>query len=304
MISKFFYIIIYMSTTGTIVWISTIILGQIFKFKLNSLLILLPFAFYVFPIKDFTTKLIDLDPSHDFIPSFKVVATIWIIGFIINITYIVLINAITQYKVRNMKPCYHPIALKTLKNVSEKLDVKKEIKLYESSSICNVRLYGVINQCIIVAPQILDKLDSEKLEMVFAHELCHLKNLDLHTRWLVRILCCIHWFNPFVWMSNISHELHCEMRCDDQVVDFLKNNNGNQRKKYALLIIELLEENKNQKRIPLSAGITPYINLKVRLERIIGFNSEMNKKIISAVTSVIISIAVWTIVRFSIGYFY
>lgn len=304
MIYSLFYIILYMSITGSIVWISIILLSRLFKYKLNSILIMLPFVFYALPIKDFSTKLIDRDPTHEFIGGFKVVANIWLIGVIINLLYIIFVGIITHYKIRKMKPCNHLETLELLENCFERLGVTKKIKLYESNLISNVRVYGIIKQCVIISPNILNTLETEKLEMIFLHELCHLKNFDMQTRWFVRLLCCVHWFNPFTWLSYISHELHCEMRCDDNVIAALENFKDNIRKKYGMLVIELLETYVRQKRIPLSAGITSYIGMKMRLEKILQSNNQINKKTTNLVTSVIISIAVLIVIVFSFDYFY
>lgn len=304
MLYTLFYIILYMSITGSIVWISIILLSRLFKYKLNSILIMLPFVFYALPIKDFFTTLIDRDPTHDFIVGFKVVATIWLIGLIINILYFAFVGIITRHKIKKMQPCNHLETLELLENCSEKLGVQKKIRLYESDFISNVRLYGLIKQCVIISPHILNTLEYEKLEMIFLHELCHLKSFDMQTRWFVRLLCCIHWFNPFIWFAYVSHELHCEMRCDDNVITALKDFKGYQRKKYGMLIIELLETCVKQKKIPLSAGITSYIGMKMRLEGILKSNDVVNKRTTNLVTSVIIAIAVWIVIVFSFDYFY
>lgn len=303
MLYKLFYIVIYMTLTGSIVWLSIFFLNKLFKYRLSIKLLMLPFLFYLLPIKDFSTSLIDNDPTHDFLPAFKSVAIIWALGVLINIIYIILIAIITRYKIMKLKTCKNVQVLKAVKFCSETLCISRDIKLYESQSVSSVRLYGVINPCIIISHDIYNSLDTEEMNMIFLHELNHLKNYDMQLRWFVRFICCIHWFNPLIWLAYKSCEGYSEMCCDRNVIVTLKDKD-NIKGKYARLIIKLLEIASRDRKIPLSAGISSYENIRMRLEGIIEPQKDINKFMSSLIITSIISLALWIVTSFSLNYFY
>lgn len=77
-------------------------------------------------------------------------------------------------------------------------------------------------------------LDEESRRVVLCHEQVHLKRRDYLTKPIALCICCIHWFNPLVWLAFYLMNKDCEMSCDEKVVNLL----GEDSKKiysYALL---------------------------------------------------------------------
>lgn len=77
-------------------------------------------------------------------------------------------------------------------------------------------------------------LDEESRRVVLCHEQVHLKRRDYLTKPIALGICCIHWFNPLVWLAFYLMNKDCEMSCDERVVNLL----GEDSKKiysYALL---------------------------------------------------------------------
>lgn len=77
-------------------------------------------------------------------------------------------------------------------------------------------------------------LRREELEMVLAHEICHLRSGD--TRWgMARIVCvCAHWFNPLVWAAAHLSRLDMEMACDERATSKMTEQ---ERRQYARTLI-------------------------------------------------------------------
>lgn len=78
------------------------------------------------------------------------------------------------------------------------------------------------------------ELDEESRRVVLCHEQVHLKRKDYLIKPVVLGICCIHWFNPLVWLAFYLMNKDCEMSCDEKVVSLL----GEDSKKiysYALL---------------------------------------------------------------------
>lgn len=58
----------------------------------------------------------------------------------------------------------------------------------------------------------------QEAKQVLMHEICHYKAKD-HWWGLVRLACCaVHWFNPLVWIAACMSRTDCELRCDEQVI--------------------------------------------------------------------------------------
>lgn len=55
----------------------------------------------------------------------------------------------------------------------------------------------------------------------------------------MKLLSCIHWFNPVVYLQSSLFDNFCELSCDEKVVRHL---DLSQRKQYGLLILEFVQQ--------------------------------------------------------------
>lgn len=56
------------------------------------------------------------------------------------------------------------------------------------------------------------------------HELVHYRRLDILYKWLVQLVLCLHWFNPFVYLMKREINRLCELSCDERVIMTLSEN--------------------------------------------------------------------------------
>ena len=78
-------------------------------------------------------------------------------------------------------------------------------------------------------------LDPESRKVVLCHERVHLQRRDYLWKPLALVICCVHWFNPLVWMAFYLMNMDCEMSCDEKVVKLL----GEESKKiYSYTLLE------------------------------------------------------------------
>lgn len=71
---------------------------------------------------------------------------------------------------------------------------------------------------VIILPSMAKTLPPEQLACIFQHELTHLRRHDLLYKWLVQLLICLHWFNPFVYLLSRQVNRTCELACDEAVI--------------------------------------------------------------------------------------
>ena len=78
-------------------------------------------------------------------------------------------------------------------------------------------------------------LDPESRKVVLCHERMHLQRRDYLFKPAALVICCVHWFNPLVWLAFYLMNMDCEMSCDEKVVKLL----GEESKKiYSYTLLE------------------------------------------------------------------
>lgn len=105
----------------------------------------------------------------------------------------------------------------------------------------------------IFRPQIYlpEGLDEIQRELVTEHEKMHIKRLDYLVKPVFFLACCIHWFNPLVWLAFYLMESDMESSCDEAVLRKL----GYDRKKdYAYTLLALCETNGWKLGYPIAFG--------------------------------------------------
>lgn len=65
----------------------------------------------------------------------------------------------------------------------------------------------------------LDEIDSESFRMICRHELLHVRHRDYLWRKIVRIVVCISWFNPMVWLLAKELDFWMDVCRDAEVID-------------------------------------------------------------------------------------
>lgn len=99
--------------------------------------------------------------------------------------------------------------------VGEKAGVKRPVELYTNSLISSPLLLGFFRPCIVLPSTDLTPID---LENTLLHELTHYKHRDMFYKWLVQLVICLHWFNPFVYLMGREVGRACELACDEAVI--------------------------------------------------------------------------------------
>ncbi|GMQ58388.1 M56 family metallopeptidase [Vallitalea sediminicola] len=178
--------------------------------------------------------------NHKIEKIFNIFGIIWLTGAISFIIIAIVIYRITIRRLnRAVKLNYDTRILEECKKV---LKVNSEIGVYESGYVNTPIVSGIIKTKIIVPKNI----KPDTLEYILIHELSHIKRKDNIWKLLTILAVCIHWFNPFAWLFLWISERDMENACDYKV---LKNIPDNKRKKYALSLVELAD---NQ-RLPFPA---------------------------------------------------
>lgn len=143
---------------------------------------------------------------------------------------------------------------------------KKEIKdathlknnIYISDKITAPALYGIIGPKILLPKGISD----EDIPYVILHERIHELRCDNLWRVIAILICCIHWFNPLVWISLRYFFEDMELSCDSRV---LKAMTGDEQRGYANALLNCSTNR--------SLFITAFggAKIRVRIENILSY---------------------------------
>lgn len=56
------------------------------------------------------------------------------------------------------------------------------------------------------------------LYWILKHELTHIAKMDLWVKLLLEFVCCLHWFNPLIYLLEHEIKYLCETSCDERVI--------------------------------------------------------------------------------------
>ena len=159
--------------------------------------------------------------------------------------------------------------LNLLSDCEEKLNIKTRVELSCNPLIASPMLIGFFRPRIILP---VGELEDKELSYIFVHELIHYKQRDMFYKWLIQIVVCVHWFNPFVYLLEKEVNKSCELSCDEKVIAVLDDK---ERREYGDTLISFLKSNNLYKSSLASVTLTEGAEqLKERLGAIMNFKSK------------------------------
>ena len=169
--------------------------------------------------------------------------------------------------------------LNLLSDCEEKLKIKTRVELSCNPLIASPMLIGFFRPRIILPAR---EWEDKELSYIFVHELIHYKQRDMFYKWLIQIVVCVHWFNPFVYLLEKEVNKSCELSCDEKVISVLDDT---ARREYGDILISFLKSNNLYKSSLASVTLTEGAEqLKERLGAIMKFRKK--SKVIIAITAI------------------
>lgn len=215
---------------------------------------------------------------------------IWAVGAEIKIVLLIM----RQYKI--YKAMGRISELQKNEEYTQLCDkVDKNIEILVAPINGSPRILGIFHPRIILPEYILN-LPEKYVDDVLRHEFQHYKNHDLWLACLLRILACLYWWNPFIYILQDKLMLIMELDSDMMILE-----EGDEEKKidYAecLLIISKIIAS-DEANIFHEAGIALFQKksiLRLRIERIIAFEKKSGhkSKIFKKISSFLIAVFVF-----------
>lgn len=136
------------------------------------------------------------------------------------------------------KLCRTGEVVETAKRLRKELHCIWMPKIYEAPGIGFTFTVGFIRPAIFLQKGFA----ADELEPILRHEMTHIARGDLLVKLLLELACCLHWFNPLVFMMKKQLAKSCETSCDEKVV---AEQNVDERALYARLVVRSMREGKD-----------------------------------------------------------
>ena len=119
------------------------------------------------------------------------------------------------------------------------LGIAHKLPLQSMAGIYSPALTVSPKPMILLPANITDTLTDAQLACALRHELTHYRRRDYLLMLLLRLLTCVYWFNPIVWLMKLELMKDMETACDSAVTARL---NGTERREYAMTLLALFSQ--------------------------------------------------------------
>lgn len=166
----------------------------------------------------------------------SMLACIWISGFAVIFIMQVISHIRFARKLQaDSSPVEDDALLELWNKMKKELDISLLVDLKYCTEISTPLTLGMrMKNTTTYLPK--RSFTGEEAEMIFAHELHHIRRRDTHMKFFLRFCCAFGWLHPLVWVAVRKAEDDLELSCDEIV---LKDADNNKRRKYAELLLSI-----------------------------------------------------------------
>src|ERR1700730_6718549 len=111
--------------------------------------------------------------------------------------------------------------------------------------------WGVVRSTVLVPADALT-WPAERIGIVLAHELAHVRRRDWLVQMAAEIVCAVYWFNPLLWLASRRLRLESEQAGDDAVLT-----SGVEGSTYASELVDLARAFTSARFVPAAAIARP-----------------------------------------------
>lgn len=179
--------------------------------------------------------------------------------------------------------CYHIYSYWNLKRkVRGAVEIAPDVREIKGEHLSFVM--GILHPSIYLS----SGLDEDSRRVVLCHEQVHLQRKDYLVKPVALGICCIHWFNPMVWLAFYLMNKDCEMSCDEKVVSRLGEDS---KKIYSYALLD--EATKGMRRNYRKGSVCMLLsfgedNVKNRIRHVLHYKKASLWMVVAAVVVVVV----------------
>ncbi len=167
---------------------------------------------------------LSIDNFNQFVESnIYTIVILWLVGLVMallrligNISYVYYLRNKLNFPVEQYWEA-------TLSAIADKLNVKRNIAILESALVRAPVVIGHLKPIILFPIGAINRLSTDEVESIIAHELAHIKRNDYLVNILINITESIFYFHPAMWWLSSQIKAEREHCCDDLAIATLGN---------------------------------------------------------------------------------
>ena len=157
------------------------------------------------------TSAITAAPTSQRPTSRQIVFALWIAGVLVCGSAYGIMTIQTARRLRSMEPIRSVGVQNRYEAIRQQLGIRRTITLRYGD---RAMIGGLLRPTLILPRE----LTGQRLKAAITHELMHYRSGDLWIAAWWRVLCCLYWFNPVVWLCFFWARRDCEKACDQRVL--------------------------------------------------------------------------------------
>ena len=172
--------------------------------------------------------------------------------------------------------------------VKNETGIKKDVE-FICSEHCRSPMVSGIMASVLIFPVWEDKMEADRYEYMFRHELVHIKHPDLFIKYIGLLVMAVHWYNPLVYVLFHEVSVISEMYCDSTVIS---GKGEEERRKYSDLILTLATQNEYAGKGKFFVGMADSRSKNVYKRRVLEMKRHtQHKAVLSVIMTAVIGMA-------------
>ena len=144
---------------------------------------------------------------------------VFLSGLMLGAVYCALLRlCLVFYAARHRVPVGGDV-LEIFEQSMRRLGYSGSCRVWVSSGTLGPFAFGVFRPTVMVPVQMINSFSREELELVFAHEIAHLRNQDCLWQPLINLVTLMFWWHPAVWWGRRNLLNAGEFAADARVVN-------------------------------------------------------------------------------------
>ena len=143
----------------------------------------------------------------------------WLVGMLLLALWQLGGYYCTRRWITTAKPIEAEFLTGKLTRLAERLDVKRTIRLLQSTRVATPLVLGWLRPAILLPVELITNLPAEHWDAVLAHELAHIRRYDYLVNLLQTAAETVLFYHPGVWMVSRWIRIERELCCDDVAAD-------------------------------------------------------------------------------------
>ncbi len=194
------------------------------------------------------------------------VTSIWVAGFVLSTAFVLAKQIACSSLIRRSSLPVDERYVSALAELCRRLGVKRRVRLIVTSRPIGPAVFGLVRPSILMPEVLLAGNSLERVELVLAHELIHVKRGDIIAGKLQLVAQLVWWFHPLVWWANREACREREHCCDGEVVTGV----GCKPARYARALLSVVEQKSQLRSLVAIPGVRALEVTSRRLESIMS----------------------------------